>query len=213
MKIFVTRPAGLMETVLIQRLTKRWTNLNAVIVAANPGRIHGETLTDLWQEALNTGTKKIVISELDFIPYDTFHDEMNMMLEESSGVFVHNARREPDGELVTYPDLAGPWLLGVNLALLDRLPPLNWLDAGGPFNDAANLALQNFKGCSADDPIVVNNYDCFPDALGLEYDGLGYHAFWNRHFDDPPGTILWAGVTVDQHLADIVARLDALEAK
>ena len=82
MKIWITKPAGA-DTVLRQRLHARWASVapNAPaelsFIEAPPFTTHGELLTHIWDRILSDDDPHHVISELDFVPYDTFTETIS----------------------------------------------------------------------------------------------------------------------------------------
>ena len=213
MKLWICEPA-VNDTVLSPRLRLRWQKVaqqtgGLSFIKAEPGENHGMLLTRIWQEILNSDDPLQVISELDFIPYDTFNGEMKQILLQSPALFLEYVTREEDLQLRRHGPLSGAWLLGFNRDLASPDLPLDWLAAAGPFNDAANNAYSRFP--ENPDTVFEEGHDEAPASLGLEYSGLGYHCFFHRHFADPLETVLFPGYSLGAHLRDVTARLDALE--
>lgn len=219
MKIHITEPHGLCDTVLQQKLRARWQARGASFYQATDYETHGELLERLWLDIVDPDdpVPHHVISELDFVPYGGFVAEMAWLLDQAPLVFVPYVTRRPEGELVDYNRTPGAWLIGVNKSLCrtDNLST-RWLRAGGPRNDAANDAFNIAVADSAvleDEPIWLYHRDEWPEFAGLEYEGLGFHSFFHRHFDDDPALQLFPGYTLGHHLNQLAQRLGALETK
>src|SRR5687767_12507198 len=119
MKIWITKPAGA-DTVLRQRLHARWASVapNAPaelsFIEAPPFTTHGELLTHIWDRILSDDDPHHVISELDFVPYDTFTETISNLLSLHALVLVPSLTRSPEGTLVEHVGRAGAWLIGIN---------------------------------------------------------------------------------------------------
>jgi len=212
MKLWITEPHGVASP-LQDALKARWTRLapNTCIefVTAKRGEIHGELLTRIW--ALILADKEFsqhLISEADFLLEDATSIVMyEALLDCRKAIFVPNCVRHPDTlELKPLFPITAPWLLGFNKELLDLYQlPFDFLAAGGPCNDAANLAFFNSMEVMFD-----GNFYIIPakDArkhgiLGISYPGIGYHCFWNREYLSSPDKILMGDWTVGRHLKGV----------
>jgi hypothetical protein len=103
-----------------------------------------------------------------------------------------------------------------------RWPPMDFLRAGGPYNDAANLA---FKEACEEGSFGIRNI-AWLDArtmgeefLGVDYslagEHVGCHTFWSREFSAAPDKILLPQkpeYTVREHVRQIHAYLDRVDA-
>lgn len=201
----------------------------------SPYMIHGELLNRMWLDIrynIRRGNNFVAISEIDFIPDSampnlvTDYFALNPRLRALLTPYV--TRDTPDHSLRHYTTdkdlpLIAPWFMALNLAGLETWPSLDWLAAGGPRNDAGNLALQNAlesgflteENYLAIKPRDLRQDD--PDLWGLELPGYGAHVFFSQRYDEDPSYELVPGTghTVGRHLGGItrfLARRAAAEA-
>ena len=219
MQVWITSPR--VKGPLFDRLWSCWTSLfpgdNLHLRIANSYEIHGDLLNRIYQEIVDHPDPQHVISEIDFLPYPTFKETADSVFRGGSPVaLTPYVTRTSELQLINHWPLVGAWLLLLDKSRFLKPPALTWLEASSVFNDAANHALHNLVAAGSiedeNDLTELLYYDNAPDSLGLEYSGLGYHAFFARHFNDPPSRDLFPGFTLAQHLADINARLTALGA-
>lgn len=183
---------------------------------------HGALLSRLWlseiRPALEDG-ENVLVSELDVVP-DPLLAARLAALEKAEPRFVFSqyvTRIYQPGSSVklkpgklkrheqTFPGptdnprdfltvpLIGPWFMWFPHGDWVAKVPDYWLDAAGPFNDAANLALAHLRAAGVTIPAtVMRGQDLWPLAWGVEYPGLGAHLFFMRHLDDPDdATVCW----------------------
>lgn len=204
MKIHITRPQT--PTPLDPQLAAAWGRLDTKVrfYQAEPYEVHGELLARIYQATLDSSDPKHIISELDFIPEPYMDDQVSKWLYTYPLIRVaYGTRPGPTYKFKTEGLLTGAWFLAFNRDLLRAEPPIDWLREGGPFNDAANLALHHLI---ATDPtldldrevLTLEPLDTYPN-LAIEYRNVGSHAFFHRHLNDPAHHQLTPGVTVGDH--------------
>lgn len=173
---------------------------------------HGALLTRIWTEEIKPrltakSPEDVLVSELDFLPYPN----ALISLRHTTGfVFPQYVTRnyskltddvtQDPGKLTRHtidvpsPDpacppatipLTGPWLMRFPAGSWAKKMPRDWLDAAGPFNDAANLAYARLLAEQIlDIPVtILPGDDLHPLAWGTDYPGLGQHLFWARTSD------------------------------
>lgn len=207
MKIHVTSPFAATDSTS-RSLRAYWRRAFPTaehIVPESPYQIHGDLLTEIYAGLRDDLDPLHVITEADFIPESSFEAQSAAYLQNHAVVLSPYVTRSVDGALLEHPPLAGAWYIGLNLDLLRaQEPPLTWLSAGGPFNDAANFAYSHLEGRFDGAQIHWLDHETVPSFFGLRYPGLGIHCFGQRHFADNPASDLFIpGYTVGHHLAQI----------
>lgn len=234
MKIIITRPAQPIHK-FEQKFLDHWAQVSdllgtkPVIVQNEPYETHGALLTRIWND-LRTCKEPILISESDFWAYA---DEVEDLLRHAqrlqrAACFTPLARRlahplpsgmaptDALGSLKFYEPLVAPWFMLLLPSNFQADPPLTWLQAAGPFNDAANCAY--LRGVEAG-AFLEHNVKWLQKtkALGPVIRGNtaviqylhGTHFFFTRHWHDNPETLLLpGGYTVGAHLAVIETWLE-----
>lgn len=192
-------------------------------------------LTRLWAtEIRDSADPEHIISEIDFLPVRVDLRQL------SSGplhlIGAHYIRREyppgadptrSGGELKTYETdgvpLIAPWFLYLRMtpSNINRLPPENWLNADGPYNDAANFALKHALDAgfvhnesfgvpgvyTPPDWGLVQGQDAFPVVHGVRYPKLGTHTFFASSFGAPADKELCWGLKAGEHFRNVRAML------
>ena len=230
MQIFISKPAGAGMGGLEDRLKKQWLlsvdyarsyDLPVEISFLEPEKYetHGDFLTRLWVTGLRDIQDIVLVSELDFVPYR--QTVARVLTSQNQGALkligAHYVTRRPDGKLQAWQDPTGhtllaAWFLSLRLTEEDkRILPEYWLSAGGPKNDAANLAYATGKEFGVFDDkngAFLPFRDGRPCGHWVRYSKVGRHLFWSRDYDSPRDKPLMffenrPPLTVDEHLADI----------
>jgi len=213
MKVFLTRPNAPIHP-LEERIIRVWRRQydNVEVIQAEPFEIHGDLLTRLWSDIRSSDDPDIIISESDFIPQPTINWPPG-----TAAVFVTFAHQHLafPAILPCRPYSAG-WYMRFNRSLFKSEPDLNWLNASGPFNDAANFAylrahLTGVIDWSSSVLIDPNNRSFGAEKLRCLRYPFGYHLFWTRHWHEPNKVLFPDGYTVRNHLAAANRLLDYLE--
>jgi hypothetical protein len=229
MKICVTgyyslNPSREPEPPLVYDLRAHWRktadSLGASLVFYEPGpfNIHGEVLERVWADIrydiVRNGNPDhlYIISEIDFVPYPAGLKVFADMAREGAraGYFAPYVNRDASQVPVDHWPLTGAWFLALNLKNVTSWPPTYWLAAGGPYHDAANMALQNAlaSGFLTEENVVRLAWrDLWGTGgpMSLELPGLGTHLFFSAHFEDPPDAelLLGSGYTSGEHVGRV----------
>jgi len=178
-------------------LAAKYAGADLVFYQARRSETHGMLLERLWCEARDDDDRHFVLSEIDFIP----RRQGLVRLAEIDVPFVgvNYVTRIPDAEGKLHkhelPDgvpLIGPWLLSVRLDGRPE-PPDNWLAAAGPFNDAANLALQRCLEsgfCTIAEVDLLRAKDDRPLSYGVRYPHIGRHLFYGSSLEKPADQVI-----------------------
>jgi hypothetical protein len=178
--------------------------------------IHGQLLREAWPQViapLLAAGHDCVLTEVDFVAYDTFLDEARGLAAEYEAVLPAYYQLDVDTCEPAYKaDFSGAWLCVFSKDLAKHNLPDDFLAEGGPYNDACNLSYQKLlhAGCRDDHILLLEGRSNYPTNLGIEYDGFGTHFMYGRDYDKDPSYHLFGGVTVGQHLASIYETLAAL---
>lgn len=236
MQVVYSTPTGVPGCDLYDRLAQRWQDLDSTAIDHRclPGEIHGDRLVRLWKDIFvnergaKEGDGKYLISENDFIIDPEFLEKLRRWPWANVNViFARYQMRNPDNlELRPHEGLVGAWFLAFNLRHpehpVKRWPPIDWLRAGGPYNDAANLAFK--ESCEAGSFGLRNV--AWLDArtvgdkfLGVDYslngEHVGLHTFWGRELSAPKDKILLPQLpeyTAGEHVRQIQLYLDKVDA-
>lgn len=174
----------------------------------HPWEVHGELLSRIWSEIRYGEPGTYILSETDFIPRRSLLCDLMYELAVPRFRCTSHFTRDAHLELVDHWPLSAPWFMTFDLCFRPPAwPPVDWLAAGGPFNDAANLAAQNAvksKFALAKDIRWLEVEDAAP-LMGAHLKGYGTHCFFARHFLDSPDTVLLpgSGYTVQEHKSRI----------
>ena len=230
MQVWISKPHGAQLGGLEQKLRDKW--LMSVDWARNedcPVEIsflepekyetHGELLTRLWDQEIRDHTDPShLISELDFIP--TRQTVARLISSQNQGrllfIGAHYVTRNDAGGLQAYTrngtPLTAAWIMALRMeqATRTRLPN-DWLAAGGPKNDAANLAVETALVAGALAPFdhaYLPYRDGRPVGHWVRYPKTGKHLFFARSLDEPDDTVLLNfnnrdPLTVGEHRRDI----------
>jgi len=230
LKIWITSPAGSLGG-LRPGLEKRWrlaaqdagAELNFVEPREN--EFHGDMITRLWVEELRDSTDpEVLLSEIDFLPA---RNGLNFLsaAKQFNLIGTKYTRREyapgedplkTSGELKTYEinelPLLAPWFLFLRFTPQNtqRLPPETWLQAGGHFNDAANLALLHAVQSGfvvEDDWALLPGKDAWPVVHGVRYPKVGTHAFFASSLGAPADKELCWGLKAGDHFSNVRSML------
>jgi len=236
MQVIFSSPVGVPNCPLYDRLSARWRRLDpsAVEHLGLRGEIHGDRLVRLWQDIYcnergpKEGDGKYLITESDFIIDPVFLEKLRRWPWMATDViWARYQMRKPDSlELEPHQGLVGAWFMALNLrnpeAPVKRWPPMDWLRAGGPFHDAANLACKEAGEAGTFGLRTVAWLDARTmgdEFLGVDYslngEHVGCHTFWSREFSAEPGKILLPQApkyTVGEHVRQIHRYLDRVDA-
>ena len=215
MKIWLTSPN--VKSSALDKMWVRWAHLADIsavdleLCKPEPGMIHGELLCSIWAKIRAEEDQIQLISEIDTIPHRNFFKTMDEKLKVKRLVAANYVTRIYKDSADVHVDagnlkeheysgtpLCGPWLIGFNLKDVSKWPDSNWLDAAGPFNDAANFAFRRAleSGFAREEQIeVLHGRDAFPIVHGISYKNLLLHTFFARNLAndcDPAAPICWA---------------------
>ena len=213
--IFLSAPRGACIGGFRSEIEERWRDAARIaraelhILEPNEFEIHGEFFTRLWvselYDLLDT-QNDVLISELDFVPEPKgparlFNHPGFTLVKFIDRVYLPDADVNqkpgqlvnptidipaPVGDIGKVPTI-GAWLIKLVPGYYIRRLPRDWLAAGGPHNDAANLALLHLLGNSAVDrnhPLtILQHEDLWPLVHSLNYRSVGAHLFFARDLD------------------------------
>ena len=229
MKIWITGPKGNLGG-LRPALENQWSlvagdaGCDIAFIEPNENEFHGDLLTRLWvTEIRDAADPEHLISEIDFVPVRNALNFLSQAPFHLIGAKYVRREYEPGadpistaGELKVYEindlPLLAPWFLYLRFTPRNtqKLPPENWLAAGGQFNDAANLALLHavqagFVG--EEDWALLPGKDAWPVVHGVRYPKVGTHAFFASSLGAPADKELCWGLKAGDHFSNVRAML------
>lgn len=222
MKIWITHSAQPIHPIE-QLCLDRWNALSSFatvnIVPAAPYEIHGELLSRIWNSIRSDPEPVHLISESDFWYANSallLHERMMLSKRNKALQICTSFHRDtlPDHPISSLAPLTAPWWILIDKSKLLAPLPVNWLDAAGPRNDAANLAyLRGVESGSFYEHTVslVLPHDVSPNYFrGANYT-FGTHFMWTRHWSAPPTERLFRDdphYTVGDHLRGVKSWLE-----
>jgi hypothetical protein len=232
LKLWITGPKGDLGG-LRPALERQWLRVaqdanvdlaDVNFVEPRDHEIHGEMLSRLWvEEVRDSADPEHLLSEIDFIPC---RNALNFLSQAPFHLIgAKYVRREyppganplhGPGEVKTYEmnglPLIAPWFLYLRLSPQNstKLPPETWLQAGGEFNDAANLALHHAIQAGfvrEEDFALLPGKDAWPRCHGVWYPKVGTHAFFASSLGAPADKELCWGLKAGDHFSNVRALL------
>lgn len=158
---------------------RRWADITGLPVHLFPSAgSHADTLRAIWTEA--SGAGRLVITELDFLPYYGLVD-WPVFTAQCPAETAEYCTRDPISWRLVPHGLPGAWFIRMDTKHLHDPTALDF-SAGGPFNDPANLLGESLADCGQGLRLLPQR-DCRPHHWGTKTKGAGEHLFFSRHWN------------------------------